>query len=204
LFVCLSCSNLLNHGTPRLMVLVSLESLQWVHVHPGDFIIFRPIMQKLLNIEQIFHWNFDKLKTNVFTEIGEHFWYLLKNPMTRKTFMEIILSFRDAFCVGDIEFCATFVIENSLNRKNWFWNKKFVEQWVETCANNIGHTNRRCFVCFICLSRWEPPNHSISSHYYWKCLMSMGALSWFHNVLIYGWRSHWILNDFSLKFYLNQ
>jgi len=38
---------------------ITLESLRWVGVHRVGFIIFQPIVEKLLNIEQfVFHWKF--------------------------------------------------------------------------------------------------------------------------------------------------
>jgi hypothetical protein len=42
-----------------------LESLQWVGVDQVGFIMFQPMVEKLLNIEQFFHWNSfeSKLKT---------------------------------------------------------------------------------------------------------------------------------------------
>jgi hypothetical protein len=36
---------------PSAMVLVLLESLQWIEVHQGCLVMFRPMVQELLNIE---------------------------------------------------------------------------------------------------------------------------------------------------------
>jgi hypothetical protein len=46
----------------------------------------------------------------------------------------------------------------------------------------------RKVVCLLCLCRWDLPNPDVSCHallYDWKCLMSRGAPSWFHNVSTY-------------------
>jgi hypothetical protein len=45
------------------MVFVMLESPQWVGLHEGDFEMFRPMMEELLNIEKKIHWKFNKIKT---------------------------------------------------------------------------------------------------------------------------------------------
>jgi hypothetical protein len=51
IYLFLSSQNLPNHCVP-FMQMLSLESLQWIGVHWGDFIMFRFIVWKLLNIEQ--------------------------------------------------------------------------------------------------------------------------------------------------------
>jgi hypothetical protein len=43
--------------TPLVTLLMPLESLQWIGVHQGGCVMFRPTMQKLLNIEQNFQKN---------------------------------------------------------------------------------------------------------------------------------------------------
>jgi len=35
----------------------------WIGLHQSDFIMFKPTMQELLNIDQFFHWMFNKIKT---------------------------------------------------------------------------------------------------------------------------------------------
>jgi hypothetical protein len=40
--------------TPFVTLFITLESLGWVGLHQVGFIIFQPIMEKLLNIEQFF------------------------------------------------------------------------------------------------------------------------------------------------------
>jgi hypothetical protein len=52
--ICLICfvlSKSTNHEHLS-MVFVMLESPQWVVLHEGDFEMFRPMMQELLNIEK--------------------------------------------------------------------------------------------------------------------------------------------------------
>jgi hypothetical protein len=55
LFVCFICHVEISETMAHIaMLLVLLESPQWVGVHWVGFIMFQPTMEKLLNIEQIF------------------------------------------------------------------------------------------------------------------------------------------------------
>jgi hypothetical protein len=52
--------------------------------HQYGFVIFRPTMQELLNIELFFHWKFNKIKTEIFfREIETHFGILKSVQLIR-------------------------------------------------------------------------------------------------------------------------
>jgi hypothetical protein len=55
---------------PLATLLVPLESLPLTGLHQVGFIMFRPPGQKLLNIEQLFHWNLFKSKLKIIGEFG--------------------------------------------------------------------------------------------------------------------------------------
>jgi hypothetical protein len=69
----LSCHVKISQITvPAATLLVLLESPSWVWVHQAGFLVFRHLVQELLNIEPFFHWKFNKIKTTFFfkREIG--------------------------------------------------------------------------------------------------------------------------------------
>lgn len=63
----LSCHMKISQITvPAATLLVLLESPSWVWVHQAGFMVFRHIVQELLNIEPFFHWKFNKINTTSF------------------------------------------------------------------------------------------------------------------------------------------
>jgi hypothetical protein len=71
--ICLICFVLSKSPNPEhlSMEFVMLESPQWVGLHEGDFEMFRPMMQELLNIEKNCHWKLNKIKTKTnFEKVG--------------------------------------------------------------------------------------------------------------------------------------
>ncbi len=61
-FVCLSHSDLPNHGTYHHAIGIIGKSSMG-RVHQGDFVMFRATMQELLNFEHFFKKNFNKIKS---------------------------------------------------------------------------------------------------------------------------------------------
>jgi len=57
-------------GGNKLQDFPNHTSLQWVGVHQGDLTLFRPMVQKLLNLEQFYQQKINKSKTFFFWEIG--------------------------------------------------------------------------------------------------------------------------------------
>jgi hypothetical protein len=80
------------------MFLMLFQSPLWLEMHQAGLIMFIPTDKKLLNIQQIIHWNSFESKQK-----------------------KII-----AIWVRDIEFWIVFVIENSIKLQKWFWKEKFV------------------------------------------------------------------------------
>jgi hypothetical protein len=57
---------------PPTTFLVLVGTFDIYGFHQGGFIMFRPIVQELLNIEQFIQRKFNKTKKSM--EIGAHFW----------------------------------------------------------------------------------------------------------------------------------
>jgi hypothetical protein len=70
------------------MLLMLLEISQRIAVHQGDFVMFRPLVQELLNIKQFCHKKFSKIKTTIVKRIGSCFWYYW-NALDERDFMEV-------------------------------------------------------------------------------------------------------------------
>jgi hypothetical protein len=57
-------------GGNKLQDFPNHTALQWVGVHRGDLTLFRPMVQKILNLEQFCQQKINKSKTFFFGEIG--------------------------------------------------------------------------------------------------------------------------------------
>jgi hypothetical protein len=78
--VCFVCHIEISQITLFLMMfLVSLESRWWVWVHQGCLVVFRLMVQELLNIEHFFQRNLKTIKTKYFREIGTSTLVLLES-----------------------------------------------------------------------------------------------------------------------------
>jgi len=72
------------------MLLVLLESPQWVHMNWGGLVMFRPTLLELLNIEQFFERKFN---TKYFKEAKASSWYDWK-VCDRWGFLEVMCNFQ--------------------------------------------------------------------------------------------------------------
>jgi hypothetical protein len=120
LFVCLFLFCFVCHfeisqtTAPLAMLLVSLESSQWVGVHWFGFTMFQPTTMEiqLLNIERFFTESSFKWKTKNYREVGACSSYCWK-ALDERDIIKAIWKFLD-LKVGarDIEFWVVFIIES--------------------------------------------------------------------------------------------
>jgi hypothetical protein len=78
---------------PVAMLLVLLESPQWVHMNWGGLVMFRPTLLELLNIEQFCERKFKKFNTNYLKEAKASSWYDWK-ACDKWGFLEVMCNFK--------------------------------------------------------------------------------------------------------------
>jgi hypothetical protein len=61
-------------------ILSTIGKPQMSRVHQVGFIMFKSTMSELLNVEQFYHWKFNKIKIKCFREIGAKIFVLLESP----------------------------------------------------------------------------------------------------------------------------
>ncbi len=131
------------HTPPRPCTLgkLSMSKIAW-----GDFIM--SMVQKLLNIEQFYHWKFNKIIFS-YREIGVHFWYCWKG-LNEYHFMDL--------CYWEFSKNSKIQIQNPILKG------EIVGVRVHTWGHNPDHS-----------STFELKNNIIKhpTHQYTKCIKTL-------------------------------
>jgi hypothetical protein len=105
------------------------------------FIIFRPMVWKLLIVEPFFQWKLNKIETEIYIKIWGHSWWCWK-ALDESDLIEFISQFSELRCGGYwflSEFCCwkfKQIAKIGFGRKN-----QLSPQCVHTWTNGIGYTS---------------------------------------------------------------
>jgi len=85
----LSCWDLPNENPPSHLTLGTIGKPLWVGVHWDGLVMFRPMVQELLNIEHFFKRKFNIIKVNFLRKLGQPFG-IVKKPLVGGNFLKLI------------------------------------------------------------------------------------------------------------------